>query len=138
MENSFIHKTIGQLHHHSARVLCMMSVIVSLCFAVGCVRDKDETLVIERAESLLRNNPQEALSLMESIDRSTIHENSELAYYALVYSEACYYNRKLVDAKIAELEAALSDAAEKIDNLTAALSEKEAQAKINAISDMFL
>ena len=76
----------------------MMSVIVSLCFAVGCVRDKDDTLVIERAESLLRNNPQEALSLMESIDRSTIHENSELAYYALIYSEACYYNRKLVDS----------------------------------------
>ena len=37
------------------------------------------------------------------------------------------YNRKLVNAKIAELEAALSDASEKIDNLTAALAEKEAQ-----------
>ncbi len=74
----------------------MMYIVVSLCFSVGCVREKDETLVIERAESLLRNDPQEALSLMEGIDRSTIHDKSELAYYALIYSEACYYNRKLV------------------------------------------
>lgn len=98
MKRIVFHNVINKLHGTTTKVLCFVCAVVLLCVAAGCDPNKEEMNDIERAESMLRNNPEEALAIMESIDRSTIFENRELAYYALVYSEACYYNRKLISS----------------------------------------
>ena len=98
MKQTLIHNIIHFMRSTNHRVLLLLCVVMSLSLAVGCDIKEEEVNDIERAESLLRNKPEEALAIMESIDRSTIHENSELAYYALIYSEACYYNRKLISS----------------------------------------
>ena len=98
MKRTVFHNVINKLHGTTTKVLCFVCAVVLLCVAAGCDPNKEEMNDIERAESMLRNNPEEALAIMESIDRSTIFENRELAYYALVYSEACYYNRKLISS----------------------------------------
>ena len=98
MKRTVFHNVINKLHGTTTKVLCYLCAVVLLCVAAGCDPNKEEINDIERAESMLRNNPEEALAIMESIDRSTIFENRELAYYALVYSEACYYNRKLISS----------------------------------------
>ncbi len=70
--------------------------VVAMLFVVSCRVSSEEMSAVDRAESLLNDDPVQALEIMESIDRSTIRENAEVAHYALVYSEACYYNRILV------------------------------------------
>ena len=95
MKHSVFHNVLNHLHSATTRVLWLVCAVMAL-FAVSCDTNEKKMNDIERAESMLRNNPEEALAIMESIDRSTILENRELAYYALVYSEACYYNRRLI------------------------------------------
>ena len=95
MKHSVFHNVLNHLHSATTRVLWLVCAVMALC-AVSCDTNEKKMNDIERAESMLRNNPEEALAIMESIDRSTILENRELAYYALVYSEACYYNRRLI------------------------------------------
>lgn len=70
--------------------------VVAMLFVVSCRVSSEQMSAVDRAESLLNDDPVQALEIMQSIDRSTIRENSEVAHYALVYSEACYYNRMLV------------------------------------------
>jgi tetratricopeptide (TPR) repeat protein len=70
---------------------------MSLSFVVGCGKRVSVMDDVERAESMLIDNPTEALSIMQSIDASEVTDRSDFAYYYLVYSEACYYNRMLVD-----------------------------------------
>ena len=85
----------NKLHNGLMAMLRIAGVVVVL-FVVGCTHHAAEMDDVERAESLLMSDPVEALAIMESIDREHIATNSELAHYALVYSEACYYNRKLI------------------------------------------
>ena len=52
---------------------------------------------MERAEQLLEDAPEEALRVMEGVDGEALRTEEERARYALVYSEACYYNYIDVD-----------------------------------------
>ena len=78
-------------------LICMFTVM-SLSFIVGCTTNVDVMDDVERAESMLIDNPTEALSIMQSIDASKLKDRADNAHYALVYSEACYYNRMLVNS----------------------------------------
>lgn len=94
MERTLIHNNLDYVRRFSKSMLFF--VVFALMLAVGCTPAKDKVSDVQRAESLLNSDPVQALEIMRSIDRSTIHENAEIAHYALVYSEACYYNRMLV------------------------------------------
>ena len=72
--------------------LCAM---VAMSLVVGCATPSAEEQLIARAEVLLKEQPAMALNIMQSIDGTTLDE-ATLARYALVYSEANYYNRVLI------------------------------------------
>lgn len=74
--------------------LCAM---VVMTIAVGCVTPSAEEQLIARAEVMLKEQPAMALNIMQSIDREALDEEC-LARYALVYSEANYYNRVLISS----------------------------------------
>ncbi|MBO5017799.1 MAG: tetratricopeptide repeat protein [Alistipes sp.] len=65
---------------------------------VSCHRSENEMPAVERAEIIVEQDPEEALEIMRSVDRNAITKREDLAHYALVYSEACYYNRILVSS----------------------------------------
>ena len=91
------YNTINYVRRNTHMLLCMVAVM-SLSFVVGCGKSVSVMDDVERAESMLIDNPTEALSIMQSIDASEVTDRSDFAYYNLVYSEACYYNRMLVDS----------------------------------------
>ena len=71
--------------------------IAVMLISVGC---DDEVLFeeeIRHAEVIAEEQPERALAIMEAVDGQAISGASNRAYYALVYSEVCYYNRMLVD-----------------------------------------
>ncbi len=84
--------------HVTMTVMRLLTIVVLSLFAVGCAEREDGMDEVLRAESKLEENPKEALAIMQRVDRSEIETNSDVARYALVYSEACYYNRILVDS----------------------------------------
>ena len=97
MKRALRDNTKASLRRFSGSMLFFVCVVLSLTLAVGCDDVIEGKLSdVERAESLLSSDPQQALSIMEGIDRTTITDRGDIAYYALVYSEACYYNRKLI------------------------------------------
>lgn len=96
MKQRVVQNITESIRSASQYVLLFLCGVVSLLSVVGCGKSVEEVNSVERAESLLKDHPEEALAIMESIDRSTILDNRELAYYSLIYSEACYYNRKLI------------------------------------------
>jgi tetratricopeptide (TPR) repeat protein len=51
---------------------------------------------VAEAEEIVITNPAEALRIIESVDSEKITKDDDMGYYALVYSEARYYNRILV------------------------------------------
>lgn len=69
--------------------------LVSL-IAVGCT-SREALESIERAEQLMADNPEEALRIMQGVDRESLRSDEDKARYELVYSEACYYNFMDVD-----------------------------------------
>ena len=96
MKQTLIHNILDIIHRNFHRALSLFWVLFVLTLSTSCSVTEDGIDDVERAESLLKDSPEEALAIMEGIDRSEITENRELAYYALIYSEACYYNRKLI------------------------------------------
>ena len=47
---------------------------------------------VERAEKLLESDPSVALEVVRGVDPAQLRSEADRARYALVYSEACYYN----------------------------------------------
>lgn len=72
-------------------------IVVAMLTLVGCEKEYNAMDDIRRAEEIAEQNPEEALAIMESIDRSLLKEENELAYYSLIFSEAHYYNRNLIN-----------------------------------------
>lgn len=67
-------------------------VVAMVVFGLGCVTDKQTAATIAQAEQCAIDEPQRALSLMRGVDASMLRSDRDRARYALVYSEACYYN----------------------------------------------
>ena len=56
------------------------------------------TTTLDKASALAEHHPTRAIEVLQGIDRESIPNEALLAHYALVYSEACYYNRMLVNS----------------------------------------
>lgn len=90
-------RIVNNIHHILGKHLCLMSIVFVLLALVGCVTEKRNIMdSVAEAEAIVQSNPEEALRIMEGIDRNLITIDDDLGYYALVYSEANYYNRILV------------------------------------------
>ena len=71
---------------------------LAACMALMVACSSREALrSMERAEQLLEDAPEEALRVMEGVDGEALRTEEDRARYALVYSEACYYNYIDVD-----------------------------------------
>lgn len=71
--------------------------VAVMLLSVGCDDDVLFEEEIRHAEAIAEEQPERALAIMEAVDGLAISGASNRAYYALVYSEVCYYNRMLVD-----------------------------------------
>lgn len=92
-------KIINNIYRILGKHLCLMSIVFVLLALVGCVTEKRNIMdSVAEAEAIVQSNPEEALRIMEGIDRNLITIDDDLGYYALVYSEANYYNRILVSS----------------------------------------
>ena len=76
--------------------LTYLWVALVLLIAVGCT-SREALESIERAEQLVADSPEEALRIMQGVDRESLRSDEDRARYELVYSEACYYNFMDVD-----------------------------------------
>ena len=73
------------------RWLLHLCYVICLLLLVGC-SSRQAVEDIARAESIVQESPAEALAIMESVDYSALRTEKDRARYALVYSEAYYYN----------------------------------------------
>lgn len=69
------------------------SLFVALCVALfaGC-SDGDELRRLDEAEKIMAAEPERALEIVEGVDLANMRTEEGRARYALIYSEACYYN----------------------------------------------
>lgn len=98
MKQATTHSTL--LRSVVLKRLCMVvcALIALLSFDACSSQDPDHIIeLIAQAESITESNPSEAYDIMSKIDRSSIDDEENMARYALVYSEACYYSRMYVD-----------------------------------------
>ena len=70
--------------------------VACMALMVAC-SSREALRSMERAEQLLEEAPEEALRVMEGVDGEALRTEEDRARYALVYSEACYYNYIDVD-----------------------------------------
>lgn len=75
------------LRHTTTLMLCG---IVAL--TLGACSEREAMAKVERAESIMAENPEEALDIVAQVDNNDIHSKHGHARYALVYSEALYHN----------------------------------------------
>lgn len=91
------YQSFGFASGHQVRLphLCMLlAVMLSLA---GCKQRALFEEEIRYADNIALEQPERALAIMQAVDPDAISGESNRAYYALVYSEVCYYNRILVD-----------------------------------------
>lgn len=82
-----------RLHRH---MLVAVLFVVAFILA-GCTAKQHNVMdSVAEAEEIVITNPSEALRIIESVDSEKITKDDDMGYYALVYSEARYYNRILV------------------------------------------
>ena len=74
------------------KLLHYIPLLCSAVLVLSCSTDKHAAELINRAERIVVEHPDSALTIMQSIDPSTIHGDEDMARYRLVYSEALYYN----------------------------------------------
>jgi tetratricopeptide (TPR) repeat protein len=76
----------------------LVAVLFVVAFILaGCTTKQHNVMdSVAEAEEIVITNPAEALRIIESIDSEKITKDDDMGYYALVYSEARYYNRILV------------------------------------------
>ena len=92
-------KTLHLLNGKIRRAFIVMSaLVVALVVGVGCIKREPVDDRVSEVESIAQQNPEEALRIIQNIDRTSLVKNEDEAHYALVYSEVCYYNRMLVDS----------------------------------------
>ena len=93
---------LGDTHNSPNRrvrkLLCGLGQSLFLCaviayIAVSCSIDRDTEKLISEAEKIVSSEPQRAIEIMSSIDRSKLYDDAAFARYALVYSEALYYGQ---------------------------------------------
>lgn len=93
---------LGDTHNSPNRrvrkLLCGLGHSLFLCaviayIAVSCSIDRDTEKLISEAEKIVSSEPQRAIEIMSSIDRSELYDDAAFARYALVYSEALYYGQ---------------------------------------------
>lgn len=68
-------------------------IIGAMLLGNACSTDSAIIEKIDRAESIVEQTPEQALRIMQGINRADIRGDKDFARYALVYSEAAYYNR---------------------------------------------
>lgn len=74
------------------RVNIVMLVACSLVLMFGCRTDSQTIERMDRAESVMAEQPEEALQLIESINPEELRRKGDKARYSLLYSEAQYHN----------------------------------------------
>lgn len=79
------------LHTLRRVVLPAMAVVVML-MTVGCGSDREAVRIVDEAERLLADNPEEALKTIRRVKFDDFKSEEHRARYALVCSEAYYYN----------------------------------------------
>lgn len=85
--------SIKELHRYIAVSVLFIVVLI----LVGCTPKQRNIMdSVAEAEDIVITNPAEALRIIESVDSEKITKDDDMGYYALVYSEARYYNRILV------------------------------------------
>ena len=98
MKQASTHSTL--LRSVVLKRLCLVvcALIALLSFDACSSQDHDHIIeLIAQAESITESNPSEAYDIMSKIDRSSIDDEENMARYALVYSEVCYYSRMYID-----------------------------------------
>ena len=79
------------------RYIAVSVLFIVVLILVGCTPKQRNIMdSVAEAEEIVITNPAEALRIIESIDSEKITKDDDMGYYALVYSEARYYNRILV------------------------------------------
>lgn len=79
--------------------LLTYTLLATVAFIVaGCSTSADIRQRIDQAEAIVESNPEEALAIMESIAWRDVRGERDKARYALVYSEANYYNRIIIES----------------------------------------
>lgn len=69
-----------------------IALLWALLLVVGCSSDKQAMESILQAESLMLDAPDQALAIIEGVDRSKVRGRGDKAHYSLVYSEVLYHN----------------------------------------------
>ena len=79
------------------RYIAVSVLFIVVLILVGCTPKQRNIMdSVAEAEKIVITNPTEALRIIESVDSEKITKDDDMGYYALVYSEARYYNRILV------------------------------------------
>lgn len=88
--------TLRNLHICTTKVLRRV-VFVVLLLAAACGREQEAARIVDEAERLLMERPEEALDVIRSVCLDDFSSEEHRARYALVCSEACYYNYVDID-----------------------------------------
>lgn len=75
----------------------LLLTLAATSLGYACSTDDAILEEIDHAESIAESAPEEALRIMQGINRDDIHGEMDFARYALVYCEAAYYNRIVSD-----------------------------------------
>ena len=74
------------------RVNIVVLVACALTLLFGCRTDSQIVECMDRAESIMAEQPEEALQLIENINAKELKRRGDKARYHLLYSEAQYHN----------------------------------------------
>ena len=66
------------------KLLHYIPLLCSAVLVLSCSTDKHTVELIDRAERIVVEHPDSALTIMQSIDPSTIHGDEDMARYRLV------------------------------------------------------
>lgn len=72
--------------------------LVALLLVVGCSSEREAVQIVDRAERLMADNPDEALRTIRGVRLDDFSSEQQRARYALVCSEVCYYNYIDIDS----------------------------------------
>ena len=67
--------------------------IVILLIFTGCHFSESRSIVLDEAQRLIQSDPTAAMSRLNEVDVSELHDSATMARWALLYSEAMVINR---------------------------------------------
>lgn len=88
-------KLLLNLYHVYITAMKLFRYIFLFCsnvLVISCSTDEHTAKLIDRAERIVEERPDSALTIMRSVNPSTVYGDEDLAHYCLVYSEALYHN----------------------------------------------